>query len=115
MDRHQHKHIHISWVSGHDRVLGNERTDAEAKKAVEDGSSPEDDLPDTLRDQALPCSLVAARAAFRDNLLKHWRVIWAGSPQRKCIDKIDPKLPSYYFMWASENLTRAQASILMQL
>ena len=101
VDRRRHKRICISWVSGHDGVLGNERADAEARKVVEVGSSREEDLPDVLCSQALPCSLAAAGAAFKEDLLKHWRNIWAASPRHKRIDKIDPKLPSYSFTYAS--------------
>src|SRR6266481_2044876 len=113
-DRQRRKRVYISWVTGHDGVVGNERADTEAKHAVKDGSSPEDELPGKLCQGELPRSLAAARAAFKDEILKCWRVVWAGSPRQRRISKIDPKLPSYSFMHATDSLTRAQVSVLMQ-
>ena len=40
---------------------------------------------------------------------------WAGSPCQWKMAKIDTKLPSPAFMQATENFTRAQASVLAQL
>ena len=107
--------IRISWVSGHDRAMGNERADAEAKKAVEEGSSPDVTLPVETREDELPVSLAAAVAAFRDELHVQWRELWARSPQWRKLAKIDAKLPSPAFLWATDDLTRAQVSVLMQL
>ena len=62
------RQLNINWVSGHDRVHGNECTDEEARKAACDGSSPEDELPEALQGHALPCSLVALGGKFKESL-----------------------------------------------
>ena len=41
--------------------------------------------------------------------------MWAKSPWKGQMDKIDDKLPSHSFLMVTNHLTRAQASILMQL
>ena len=63
----------------------------------------------------LPTSLTAAGATFKDALCMQWRTLWAGSPWQWKMAKIDTKLPSPAFLQASDNLTRAQTSILVQL
>ena len=114
-DRWHHTHIKISWVSGHDGVAGNEWADTEAKKAVEKGSSPGAMLPVETQGDKLPTSLTAAGATFKDALCVQWRTLWAGSPPQRKMAKIDAKLPSPAFLWATDNLTRVQMSILVQL
>ena len=41
--------------------------------------------------------------------------MWAKSPWKGWMDKIDDKLPSHSFLMVTNHLTRAQASVLMQL
>ena len=41
--------------------------------------------------------------------------MWAKSPQKGWMDRIDNKLPSHSFLMATNHLSRAQASVLMQL
>ena len=108
-------HIRISWVSGHNGAMGNEQADEESKKAVEEGSSPGIMLPVKTREDKLPVSLAVAVAAFRDKLHAQWRELWARSPQQWKMAKIDAKLPSPAFLQATDNLTRVQVSVLMQL
>src|SRR6266481_3458489 len=50
---HQGTQLSIRWISGHDGVLGNERADCEAKRAISNGSSPCVDLPCKLQDNKL--------------------------------------------------------------
>ena len=95
--------------------MGNKRADAEAKKAVEEGSSLGVMLPVETQEDKLPVSLAAAAAAFRDKLHAQWRELWAGSPWRQKMAKINTKLPSPAFLQATDDLTRVQASVLMQL
>ena len=57
----------------------------------------------------------AAGAAFKDALCMQWRTLWAGSPQRRKMAKIDAKLPSPAFLRATDDLTRVQVSVLIQL
>ena len=105
----------FNWVSGHDGVHGNERADEEARKVASKGSSLEAELPELLQERTLPCSLAALGGKFKETLKHRWKAMWAKSPWKGWMDKIDDKLPSHSFLMATSQLTRAQASILMQL
>ena len=52
-NRHKGMDLLVKWVPGHMDIVGNDRADAEAKKAATDGSSPLHRLPAPLR-KALP-------------------------------------------------------------
>ena len=68
-DRRRHdRQLMISWVSGHDGVEGNKRADNEAKIAAQEGSSPEDELPEALQGSALQSSLSALGSTFKEML-----------------------------------------------
>ena len=114
-DRQQRKPINISWISGHDGVTGNEQADIKAKRAIKEGSSPGLDLPLAFQGEELLCSITVASSAFKDDLFKRWKLIWSKSPRCRHMDKIDAKMPSHSFLQATDSLTRAQASVLMQL
>ena len=88
-DRQGHRQLGISWISGHDGVKGNERADKEARKAVSDGSSPCEDLPDVLQEGPLPYSLTVLGGSFQADLRERWKSLWAKSPQRGRMDKIN--------------------------
>lgn len=113
--RRRGRQLTIGWVSGHDGVEGNERADSEAKIAASEGSSPEDELPEALQGSALLSSLSALGGAFKEMLRARWKSLWAKSPRKGRMDKVDNKLPSHSFLLATGHLSRAQASILMQL
>src|SRR6266481_4554490 len=83
--------------------------------AVSRGSSCAADLPQALWGWELPCSLMAAAAAFKKELNVQWKAAWGKSPQHVHLAKIDDKMPSHSFIMATDELTRAQASMLMQL
>ncbi len=89
--------------------------DREAKTAITEGSSPPSTLPQLLRNGDLPLSLTAVGSAFKTELRARWKVIWAASPRRGRLAKIDAKLPSHSYLRSTDQLTHAQASILMQL
>ena len=74
------RQLTIGWVSGHDGVEGNERADNEAKIAVQEGSSPEDELPEALQGSTLRSSLSALGGAFKETLWARWKSLWAKSP-----------------------------------
>jgi len=114
-DHVQRTRINIGWITGHDGVEGNERADAEAKKVIQEGSSPHSMLPELLQNEELPRSITAAGLTFRTEVLTSWRSLWKGSPRQKRMAKIDTKLPSASFLRATDSMTRAQASIRMQL
>ena len=44
-----------------------------------------------------------------------WQATWERSPRRGCLAKTDTKIPGHSFIEATDGLTRAQASMLMQL
>ena len=113
--RRRDRQLTISWVSGHDRVKGNEHADNKAKIAAREGSSPEDELPEALQGSALLSSLSALGGAFKEMLWARWKSLWAKSPQKGQMDKVDNKLPSHSFLLVTGHLSRAQASMLMQL
>src|SRR6266481_4054920 len=54
-------------------------------------------------------------SAFKSELKVQWKAIWAKSPCRRKLAKIDNKMPSHSFIKATDQLTQAQASIIMQL
>ncbi|KAJ6615795.1 hypothetical protein B0H10DRAFT_1660338, partial [Mycena sp. CBHHK59/15] len=56
--RHASVRITVRWTPGHVDVAGNERADAEAKRAAQEGSSATKELPHMFR-QRLPCSKAA--------------------------------------------------------
>src|SRR6266481_5018422 len=58
---------------------------------------------------------MAAGLAFKAEILMSWQTLWGGSPCQKHLAKIDAKLPSASFLRATDGLSRAQASVLMQL
>ena len=91
------RQLGIHWISGHDGVHGNERTDEEARRAVSVGSSPESKLLEMLQWHVLPCSLAALCGKFKESLKLRWKAIWAKSPQKGRMDRIDDKLPSHSF------------------
>ena len=74
------RQLTIGWVSGHNRVKGNERAYNEAKTAAHEGSSPEDELPEALQGCALLSSLTALGGAFKEMLWARWKSLWAKSP-----------------------------------
>ena len=47
--RWQGLQVCFNWVSGHDSIWGNEKTDAEVKRAISEGSSPWLSLPEILQ------------------------------------------------------------------
>ena len=102
-------------MSRHDGVQGNERADSEARAAASEGLSLEDELPGTLQEHTLPYSLTALSGAFREALWDRWKSTWPKSPRKGWMDKIDDKLPSHSFLTETSHMSRAQASILMQL
>ena len=109
------RQLSIHWVSRHDGVHGNERTDKEARRAVSIGSSPESKLPEMLQGHTLPCSLAALCSKFKELLKLRWRAMWAKSPWKGWMDRINDKLPSHSFLMVTNHLSQAQASVLMQL
>ena len=79
--------------------------DEEAQRAVSIGSSPESKLPEALQGCPLPCSLAALCGKFKESLKLRWKAMWAKSPQKGQMDRIDDKLPSHSFLMATNHLS----------
>ena len=107
--------VQFVWVPGHEGVEGNEAADAEAKLATEEGSSPRRKLPAFLRRKELPTSISAARQHLRNNIKKRWKNEWKVSPRHPLSSNIDCSLPSDNYMHITSQLSRRQASILIQI
>ena len=60
-------------------------------------------------------SLTVLAGAFKKELRLRWKSTWATSPRRVRLAKIDAKLPSHTYLKSTDQLMRAQASVLMQL
>jgi ribonuclease HI len=104
----------VKWISSHSEVKGNEEADKLAKDAARGRSSRTIDLPHLLR-TPLPDSASATKQAFVDGLKKRWLTVWDNSPRKERFSLIDPKFPFDGFRKKWFNLTRQQASIIMQI
>lgn len=106
--------FNLRWISAHSGVMGNEKVDEEAKKAAQGKSSPTLALPPLLR-TPLPSSSTALKQTHLAGLKKKWQEEWKKSPRHAKLTKIDPQFPFDKFRKRQDKLTRAQASMLMQI
>ena len=104
----------VKWTPGHINIEGNEEADREARKAVQEGSSPLQKLPAPLR-KSLPCSKSAVQQVFHEKLKKAAISIWTKSPHYHCMRQIDHSYPSNMFTKQTTNMIRKHTSILFQL
>ena len=104
----------LSWVAAHQGVAGNERVDEEAKKAAQGESSLLEKLPPILCRQ-LPYSASAVKQEFANLQKVRWREAWQDSPHYARLQHINPNFPFNKFRKLSEQLSRSQASLMMQL
>ncbi|KIK80713.1 hypothetical protein PAXRUDRAFT_36112 [Paxillus rubicundulus Ve08.2h10] len=101
--------ITVRWISGHDRVEGNERADEEAKEAAKSAGN------NSLR-KCLPTFLILAIKQEQNSITKKcWERLWAKSPRHAHTLKYDKNLLSGSFMKLASNLPRRHASILVWL
>ena len=113
--RQRHMSLRITWISGHDDIVGNEEADKEAKLATLDGDNAPHLLPPILPNDTIPQSIWAAHQAFKLEMSKVWEKRWAQSPHFACMENIDPSLPSRQYRTLTDILTRAQSSVITQL
>ncbi|KAE9407132.1 hypothetical protein BT96DRAFT_752125, partial [Gymnopus androsaceus JB14] len=78
----------ISWVPGHTEMDGNEKADAEAKKAAVGRSSPRKKLPVQLHDP-LPRSRTSIIRTYRASLQTQHDKTWQNSPRFAKFSLID--------------------------
>ncbi|KAF8996819.1 hypothetical protein BDQ17DRAFT_1544613 [Cyathus striatus] len=77
------------WVPGHTGVRGNEHADAEAKRAITEGSSALDLLPAGLK-HPLPANTSALRAHHHSQMTDIITTSWRASPRYHRINRLFP-------------------------
>ena len=106
--------IVFRWISAHSGVPGNEKADAEAKKAAEGRSSRRDLLPSLLR-KPLPKSATATKRVFRDKIMNEWTTRRRTSRQKGRMDLIDPSFTPSRFQTLIDSLHRNDSTILNRI
>jgi len=106
--------LSVRWISSHDDVTGNERADKLAKEAAAGRASRRIDLPPLLR-RTLPTSASAKNQDHMEHLKKDWNTLWLNSPRRSRINRIDSSFPFSKYRKRQNELSREQASLLMQV
>jgi ribonuclease HI len=106
----------IRWTAGHVGIEGNEKADAEAKKAAEGLSSDTKTIPPYLR-KPLLINPAAIRKAHNDKMKSEWKTDWRQTERGQKVLKIDKTTPSKNFLKTISNakLSREAASKLSQL
>jgi ribonuclease HI len=105
----------LRYIKAHRDVIGNETADKAAKAATTGDTSPTDTLPPLLRDGPLPRRAGAPKKTYMDELQAESAARWAISPRKITFDNIDSNYPFSGFRKIQDKLTRAKASLLMQL
>jgi len=105
----------LRWIAGHSGSPGNKAVDIEAKNAAAGESSPEDQLPEFLRNKRLPRSLSAAQQEFNSITQKEWKKQWEESKRFAQMSRIEPKFPSKSYLKLIKDLPKAASSLLIQL
>ena len=97
----------LRWTAGHLGIVGNEKADSEAKRAVSGVSSIAKLLPSYLR-KPLLISPTAVKRKHNDDLNKEWKGEWRQSIRGKKTLKFDGTMPSATFLkvTSSEKLSR---------
>ena len=106
--------VTIRWISSHSEVKGNEEADKLAKEAAAGKASRREDLPPLLR-KTLPTSASATKQEYAKQLKTKWKDMWLTSPRRQRFEQIDEAFPFTKFRKRQEQLSREQASLLMQV
>ncbi|KAJ6627686.1 hypothetical protein B0H10DRAFT_1654602, partial [Mycena sp. CBHHK59/15] len=84
------------WCPEHRGIAGNERADEEAKRAAQEGSSPNTSIPTVFR-KTLPWSRSAHKQQFNAELKSTVAAEWRKSPRYHRVKRYDPSLPSAKF------------------
>ena len=113
-NRHKDMDLLVKWVPGYMDIVGNDKADREAKKAVTHGSCPLHKLPAPLR-KTLPWSKLAVQQEYHRKIKKAAMKFWSHSPRFDWMALIDPDFSHNKFAKLTHNISRNQASILFQL
>jgi ribonuclease HI len=104
----------LRWISSHSGVKGNERVDELAKEAAEGKASRRTELPPQIR-RGIPTSASAAKQDNLERLKTSWKAKWLDSPRWRRLEHIDLDFPFSKYRARLDNVTRGQASRLMQI
>ena len=106
--------IRLQWVPGHIDFTPNKKADAEAKWATSGQSNTNALLPKSLR-KSLPHSISALWQYQKAKVQKRWLQQWKALPRYVKQRHINNTTPSKKWPQLVVNLTRAQASLILQL
>src|ERR1700682_5035151 len=104
----------IRWTPGHKGVEGNEQADEQVKKAITEGSSSINQLPQSLR-KPLPHSKSTVKQAYNEKLKQLAQKSWMKSPRYEHMKNLEPTMPSKKYLALIAPLPRKATSILSQL
>jgi hypothetical protein len=105
-NKHKEMDLLVKWVPGHMDIVGNDRADAEAKKAATVGSSITRKLPAPLR-KTLPQSKSAVRQEYHRKIKLAAVKVWSTSPRFDRMALINPELSLVHVMgnpWVTQTL-----------
>ena len=102
------------WISAHSGVPGNEKADAEAKKAATGRSSRAELLPPFLR-KALPRSATTTKRLHREAVMVEWKTRRGGSTRIERMNRIDPDFSPSGFQKLIKSLNRNESTLINRL
>jgi len=109
--------ITVRWTAGHSGIEGNEKADAEAKRAAEGNSSNKAELPRYLK-KKLKKSISALRQTYSDGVNKEWNEKWRTSERYnrfQTSDTLPPHSTKYLKLISDHRIPKKMASLIFQL
>ena len=106
----------IRWIPAHGTSRGNRRADLEAKRAAKGRTTPSTDLPPQIEQAKLPISTKALKDTHLKSLHEEAAKRWNQSHRKERFERdVDDTYPYLKFRAQQTKLSRAQASLLMQI